>query len=204
MSTVTPSQVKELRERTGAGMMDCKKALVENNGDLEKAIVWLKEKGLASAARKAGRAASEGIVDSYIHLGGRIGVLVEVNCETDFVARTDEFRAFVRDVAMHVAAASPSYVRREDVPDGSVEKEREILRNRTIAEGKPANVVDRIVEGRLEKQFFAQQCLEEQPFVKDPDKTVGNLVKEAIAHLGENIVVRRFARFEVGQDDGTV
>ncbi len=202
MAEISPALVKELRERTGAGMMDCKKALVETAGDMDKAVEWLRQKGLASASKKAGRTASEGIVDAYIHLGGRIGVLIEVNCETDFVARTDEFRSLVRDLAMQVAAASPRFVRREDVPAAEVEKEREILRARALEEGKPANIVDKMVEGRLEKQFFTQACLEEQPFVKNPDKTVGELLKEAIARLGENIVVRRFVRFEVGENLG--
>ncbi len=198
MAVISPAQVKELRERTGAGMMDCKRALEETAGDMEKAIEWLRQKGLAAAAKKAGRATAEGIVDSYIHMGGRIGVLVEVNCETDFVARTDEFRALVHDIAMHVAAANPRWLRREDVPAEVVAKEREILRARTLEEGKPAQVVDRIVEGRLEK-FYAENCLEEQPFVKNPDQTVGQLLKEAIAKLGENMVIRRFARFEMGE-----
>ncbi len=199
MAEVSPALVKALRERTGAGMMDCKAALVATGGDMEKAVEWLRQKGLATAVKKAGRAASQGVVESYVHLGGRIGVLVEVNCETDFVARTEEFRALARDLAMQVAAAAPRYVRREDVPPEEVERERQILRARTLEEGKPAHVVDRIVEGRLEKQFFNQVCLEEQPFIKNPDVTVGQVVKEAIARFGENIVIRRFARFELGE-----
>lgn len=199
MAEIAPALVKDLRERTGAGMMDCKKALLETGGDAEKAVEWLRQKGLATAAKKAGRTASEGIVDAYIHLGGRIGVLIEVNCETDFVARTEPFRALVRDLAMQVAAASPRFIRREEVPAAEVEKEREILRARALEEGKPAHIVDKIVEGRLEKQFFTQACLEEQPFIKNPDQTVGDLLKETIARLGENIVVRRFVRFEVGE-----
>lgn len=202
MAEVSPALVKELRQRTGAGMMDCKKALTETGGDMDKAIDWLRQKGLAAAAKKAGRAASQGLVGSYIHLGGRIGVLVEVNCETDFVARTDEFQALVRDIAMHIAAAAPRYVRRDEIPAAAVEKEREILRARTLEEGKPANIVDKIVEGRLEKQFYNAVCLEEQPFVKNPDITVGQLVKEHIARLGENIVIRRFSRFELGEEVG--
>lgn len=199
MAEIAPALVKDLRERTGAGMMDCKKALVETGGDAEKAVEWLRQKGLATAAKKAGRTASEGIVDAYIHLGGRIGVLIEVNCETDFVARTEPFRALVRDLAMQVAAASPRFIRREEVPAAEVEKEREILRARALEEGRPAHIVDKIVEGRLEKQFFTQACLLEQPFIKNPDQTVGDLLKETIARLGENIVVRRFVRFEVGE-----
>lgn len=199
MAAVSAELVKELRARTGAGMMDCKRALDESGGDMEKAVEWLRQKGLATAAKKAGRVAAEGLVHSYIHAGGRIGVLVEVNCETDFVARTDEFRQFVHDVAMQVAATAPRYVRREDVPPEELEREREILRARTLEEGKPPQVVDRIVEGRLEKQFFAQVCLLDQPFIRNPDVTVGQLVKETIAKLGENVVVRRFARFELGE-----
>lgn len=199
MAEIAPALVKSLRERTGAGMMDCKKALVETGGDAERAVEWLRQKGLATASKKAGRTASEGVVDAYIHLGGRIGVLIEVNCETDFVARTEPFRALVRDLAMQVAAASPRFVRREEVPAAEVEKEREILRARALEEGKPAHIVDKVVEGRLEKQFFTQACLEEQPFIKNPDQTVGDLLKETIARLGENIVVRRFVRFEVGE-----
>jgi elongation factor Ts len=197
---ITAAMVKELRERTGAGMMDCKRALAEANGDMERAIEVLREKGLASAAKKAGRIAAEGVVGSYIHGGGRIGVLVEVNCETDFVAKNDDFRAFVHDVAMHIAASAPQYVRREEVPEDVVAREREILRAQTLNENpnKPANIVDKIVEGRLEK-FYKEVCLLEQPFVKDPDKTVEQLVKEKIAQIGENISIRRFSRFVVGE-----
>lgn len=198
MAVISPSQVKELRERTGAGMMDCKRALEEAGGDMEKAVEWLRQKGLAAAAKKAGRATAEGIVDSYIHMGGRIGVLVEVNCETDFVARTDKFRGLVHDIAMHIAAANPRWLTRADVPADVVAKEREILRARTLEEGKPAQVVEKIVEGRLEK-FFNENCLDEQAFVKNPDITVGQLLKEAIARLGENMVIRRFVRFEMGE-----
>ncbi|SIS90191.1 translation elongation factor Ts [Alicyclobacillus vulcanalis] len=198
MAEITAAMVKELRERTGAGMMDCKKALTEANGDMEQAIVILREKGLAQAAKKAGRIAAEGLVEAYIHGGGRIGVLVEVNCETDFVAKNEEFRTFVKDIAMHIAASNPQYVRREEVPQDVIEREREILRAQTLNEGKPENVVDKIVEGRLEK-FFKENCLLEQPFVKDPDKTVDTLVKEKIATIGENISIRRFARFVVGE-----
>lgn len=197
---ITAAMVKELRERTGAGMMDCKRALAETNGDMERAIEVLREKGLASAAKKAGRIAAEGVVGAYIHGGGRIGVLVEVNCETDFVAKNDDFRAFVHDVAMHIAASAPQYVRREEVPEDVVAREREILRAQTLNENpnKPANIVDKIVEGRIEK-FYKEVCLLEQPFVKDPDKTVEQLVKEKIAQIGENISILRFSRFVVGE-----
>ncbi|GGI94587.1 elongation factor Ts [Alicyclobacillus cellulosilyticus] len=195
---ITAAMVKELREKTGAGMMDCKRALADANGDMERAMELLRERGLASASKKAGRVAAEGVVEAYIHAGGRIGVLVEVNCETDFVAKNAEFRSFVHDIAMHIAAANPAYVRREDVPQEVIEKEREILRAQALNEGRPANVVDRIVEGRLDK-FFKENCLLEQPFVKDPDKTVQELVTEKIAQIGENISIRRFVRFAVGE-----
>ncbi|EPZ46236.1 MULTISPECIES: translation elongation factor Ts [Alicyclobacillus] len=198
MAEITAAMVKELREKTGAGMMDCKKALTEAEGDIERATEVLRERGLASAAKKAGRVAAEGLVEAYIHAGGRIGVLVEVNCETDFVAKNEDFRAFVKDVAMHIAAASPQYVRREDVPSDVVEKEREILRAQTLNEGKPEHIVDKIVEGRIDK-FFKDICLLEQEFVKDPDKTVETLLREKIATIGENISIRRFARYVVGE-----
>lgn len=195
---ITADMVKQLRERTGAGMMDCKRALTEANGDMEKAVEILREKGLAAAAKKAGRIAAEGIVDSYIHGDGRIGVLVEVNIETDFAAKNEEFRAFVKDIAMQIAASKPEYIRREDVPAEVVEKEKEILRAQALNEGKPANIVDRMVEGRIEK-FYKEVCLLEQPFIKDPDKTVQQLLTEKIATIGENINIRRFARFERGE-----
>ncbi|GEO24837.1 elongation factor Ts [Alicyclobacillus acidoterrestris] len=198
MAEITAAMVKELREKTGAGMMDCKKALTEAEGDIERATEVLRERGLASAAKKAGRVAAEGLVESYIHAGGRIGVLVEVNCETDFVAKNEDFRTFVKDVAMHIAAASPQYVRREDVPSDVVEKEREILRAQTLNEGKPEHIVDKIVEGRIDK-FFKDICLLEQEFVKDPDKTIETLLREKIATIGENISIRRFARYVVGE-----
>jgi elongation factor Ts len=195
---VTAQMVKELRERTGAGMMDCKSALAEAGGDLEKAAEVLRKRGLAAAAKKAGRIAAEGAVGSYIHGGGKIGVLVEVNCETDFVARTDEFRELVRDLAMHIAAADPRYLSRDEVTADVLAKEREIFRQRALDEGKPANVVDRIVEGRVGK-FYAETVLLEQPFVKDPDKTVEQVITEKIATIKENIRVRRFARFQLGE-----
>ena len=196
--SVTPQMVKELRERTGAGMMDCKNALLEANGEIEQAIDVLRKKGLASAAKKAGRVTAEGAVGSYIHAGGKIGVLVEINCETDFVARTDEFQELVRDIAMHIAAADPRFVRREEVTEDVLARERAVQREKTLAEGKPEKVVDKIVEGRMEK-FFAEQVLLEQPFVKDPDKTVQDLVNEKVAKIGENVRVRRFSRFKLGE-----
>lgn len=195
---ITASEVKELRERTGAGMMDCKNALVEANGDMERAIEILREKGLAAAAKKAGRIASEGIVEAYIHGNGRIGVLVEVNCETDFVANTKEFRSFVHDIALQIAAANPQYISRDDVPAEVLEKEKEILRQQALNEGKPENILDRIVEGRIEK-FYKDACLLEQPFIRDPDRTIKDIVTEQIAKLGENISVRRFTRYEMGE-----
>lgn len=195
---ISASDVKVLRERTGAGMMDCKKALTEANGDMEKAVELLREKGLAAAAKKSGRIAAEGVVDSYIHMGGRIGVLVEVNCETDFVAKTDQFKTFVRDVAMQVAAANPLYVKREEVPQDIIEKEKEILRIQALNEGKPEKIVDRMVEGRIEK-YYKENCLMEQAFIRDNDKSILDYQKEIIAALGENISVRRFTRYEMGE-----
>lgn len=190
--------VKELREKTGAGILDSKKALEEANNDLNKAIELLREKGLAAAANKAGRIATEGVVESYIHAGGRIGVLVEINCETDFVAKTDQFKEFARDVAMHIAAMNPRYVRREEVPQDEIEKEKEILRAQALNEGKPEKIVDKMVEGRINK-YYEEFCLLEQSFVKDPDKTIANLVSEKISTIGENISIRRFVRYELGE-----
>lgn len=195
---ISAAQVKELRAKTGAGMMDCKKVLTEADGDMERAIELLREKGLAKAEKKADRIAAEGVVESYIHAGGRIGVLVEVNCETDFVAKTDDFRTFVKDVAMQIAAMNPQYVRREEVPAEELEKEKEILRNQALQEGKPEHIVDKMVEGRLGK-FYERVCLLEQPFIKDGDKTIDELVKEKIAKIGENISIRRFVRYELGE-----
>lgn len=195
---VTAEMVKQLRDKTGAGMMDCKRALTDADGDMERASEILREKGLASASKKAGRVAAEGLVESYIHGAGRIGVLVEVNCETDFVGKNEDFKALVKDIAMHIAASNPQYVRREEVPADVVEKEREILKNQTLNEGKPANIVDKIVEGRIDK-FHKDICLMEQMFVKEPDKSIEQLVKEKIAQIGENISIRRFARFVVGE-----
>jgi elongation factor Ts len=195
---ITAQMVKQLRERTGAGMMDCKSALNETKGDMESAVDYLRKKGLAAAAKKAGRVAAEGAVGSYIHGNGRIGVLVEVNCETDFVARTEEFQELVRDIAMHIAAAEPRAVRREEVTQADLDRERSIFRDQALASGKPANIVDRIVDGKIEK-YFSELVLLEQPFVKDPDKTVGQLVTERVAKIGENIQVRRFVRFKLGE-----
>lgn len=195
---ISASKVKELRNITGAGMMDCKRALQEVNGDIDKAVELLREKGLAAAAKKAGRIAAEGVVESYIHMGGKIGVLVEVNCETDFVAKTPEFKAFVRDIAMHIAASNPSYLSREDVSQDEIAKEKEILRAQALNEGKPEKIVDKMVEGRIEK-YFKENCLLEQPFVKDSDKSIDDIIKEQISKIGENINIRRFTRYEMGE-----
>lgn len=195
---ITAEMVKQLRERTGSGMMDCKKALTETNGDIEKAIEYLREKGLAAAAKKAGRIAAEGLVDSYIHGNGRIGVLVEVNIETDFAAANEEFKQLVKDIAMQIAAAKPEYIRREDVPADIIEKEKDILRAQARNEGKPENIIEKMVEGRIEK-YFKEVCLLEQPWIKDPEKTIQQLVTEKISTIGENINIRRFARFERGE-----
>jgi len=194
---ITAQLVKELREKTGVGMMDCKKALMEVEGDLEKAVDFLREKGLAKAAKKAGRIAAEGVVASYIH-GTRIGVLVEINTETDFVAKNDEFKAFVKDVAMQIAASNPQYVAREEVPAEVIEHEKKVLTEQAINEGKPANIAEKMVVGRLEK-FYKEICLLEQPFVKDPDITINDYLMNLIAKIGENIKVRRFVRYEVGE-----
>lgn len=198
MAEVSAALVKELRERTGAGMMDCKKALVAMDGDIEKAIDELRTKGLAKAAKKAGRIASEGLVLAYIHGGGRIGVLVEVNCETDFVAKTDEYKEFVKDIAMQVAAAAPDYVRREEVPEDVLNREKDVLRAQALEEGKPEKIVEKMLAGRIEK-FYKEHCLLEQAFVKDPDKSIQDLVNEKISKIGENISIRRFVRYEVGE-----
>ncbi len=195
---VTAAMVKELRERTNAGMMDCKKALQETNGDMDKAIELLREKGLAAAAKKAGRLAAEGLVESYIHGNGRIGVLVEVNSETDFVAKTPAFKELVKDIAMQIAASRPEYVNKEEVPEDILEREKHILKVQAQNEGKPEKIIDKMVVGRLEK-FYKEVCLLEQPFIKDPDISVGELITNSIAKIGENIQVRRFARFELGE-----
>lgn len=195
---ISAKMVQELRAKTGAGIMDCKRALTETDGDIEKAVDALRKKGLAAAAKKAGRVTSEGAVTSYIHAGGKLGVLLEVNCETDFVAKTDQFQQLVKDISMHVAAANPLYLKREDVPEDLLAKEREIYRAQFLESGKPEKVVDKIVDGKIEK-YFSDICLHEQEFVKDSDKTVQQLVTETIAQLGENINIRRFVRFALGE-----
>ena len=195
---ITAAMVKELRERTQAGMMDCKNALIETKGDMEKAIEYLREKGLAANAKKAGRIASEGMVDSYIHMGGKIGVLLEVNCETDFVANTDAFKNLCHDLALQIAASKPLYISKEEVPQAELDKEREILRAQALNEGKPEKIVDRMVEGRIEK-YYKEVCLLEQPFVKNPDITVQALVNETALASGEKISVRRFTRYDRGE-----
>nr|WP_281412930.1 translation elongation factor Ts [Geobacter grbiciae] len=196
--SITAAQVNELRKATGAGLMDCKKALTETGGDHEKAIDYLRKKGLAAASKKAGRVASEGAVGSYIHAGGKIGVLVEVNCETDFVARNENFQAFVKDIAMHIAAAAPQYVRREEVTADVVEREKEIYRAKARETGKPENIIEKIIEGQVNK-FYADICLLEQQYVKDSDKTVQQFLNETIASIGENISIRRFVRYALGE-----
>ncbi len=196
---ISAADVKALREKTGVGMMACKKALVEADGDLAGAEKILRKKGAATAAKKAGRATGEGKVEAYIHTGGKIGVLVEINCETDFAARSEDFNQLVRDVAMHVAAAAPRWVRREEVTEADLADEREIARDQALKSGKPENIVEKIVDGKMEK-FYAEHVLLEQPFVRDPDKSVGQLVEAAVAKIGENIQVRRFARFVLGDE----
>lgn len=200
---ISAAQVKDLRERSGAPMMDCKNALTEARGDVEQALILLRKKGITMAAKKAARVTSEGSVGSYIHAGGKIGVLVEINCESDFVARTDDFKDLVKDVAMHIAAADPKFVRREDVTPEAYEKEKEIYRAQAASTGKPANVVEKIVEGKMAK-FYEEVCLYDQPFVKEPGINVSQLIASKIGKLGENISVRRFARFKVGDAGETV
>ena len=194
----TAQDVVKLRTATGAGMMDCKKALTESDGDFDKAVTWLREKGIAAAAKKQDRIAAEGAVGSYIHMGGKIGVLVEINCETDFVARSDQFKTLIKDIAMQIAAANPKYVRVEEVPAEEVEKEKEVLTAQSLNEGKPAAVVEKMVQGRIQK-FYKEICLMEQDFVKDPDKSVKEVVNEAVLALGEKISIRRFVRYEMGE-----
>ena len=195
---ISASLVRDLREKTGAGIMDCKKALAETELNFEAAVTYLREKGLASAAKRADKATSEGAVGSYIHAGGKVGVIVEVNCETDFVAKTDEFQSFVKDIAMHIAALNPLYVKREDVPQDVIDKERSIYKTQALESGKPEKVVEKMVDGKVGK-FFQEVCLLEQSFVKDPDRTVKELLTATIAKLGENISIKRFARFKVGE-----
>jgi elongation factor Ts len=195
---ITAEQVKTLREKTGVGLMDCKDALKVSNGDMDKAVDYLREKGLAKAQKRVGRAATEGTISVYIHMGGKIATMVEVNCETDFVAKTEQFQAFAKDVAMQVTAATPTYVRREDVPEDVKEKEKEIYRRQAKESGKPEKILDKIAEGKLEK-FYQEMCLLEQPFIKNPDVTVKGLLDDLIAKMGENILVRRFLRFQLGE-----
>lgn len=196
---ITASQVQELRKRTNVGMMDCKKALTEADGDMEKAIEILRTRGIAKAQDRAGRAAKEGVIEAYIHAGAKLGVLLEVNSETDFVARTDEFQSFTKDVAMHIAAAAPLVVSREELDESLLEKEKAIYREQALQEGKPEKVVDRIVEGRVDK-YYQEVCLMEQSFVKDPDKTVQDLLNELVAQCGENVTIRRFTRYVLGDE----
>ncbi len=193
---ITAKMVSELRQKTGAGLMDCKKALTESGADLEQAEKYLRKKGIASADKKAGRSTQEGLIETYIHLGGKVGVMIEINCETDFVAKTDDFKTLARDICLHIAASSPRFVRREEVDEDSLKAEREVAAAQ--AEGKPAHAIEKIVEGKLEK-YYAGICLLYQPFVKNPDQTVNEVIKEKVGKLGENIVVSRFARFQVGE-----
>lgn len=198
MTQINAQMVKELRDKTGAGMMDCKKALGEADGDLDNAIKYLREAGVASAAKKSGRATSEGLIYSYIHPGDKLGVLVEINCETDFVARTDDFRAFAKDICMQVAATDPRVVTREEVTEDLIASEKEVYRNIAEKEGKPEKIIEKIIEGKMDK-FYSEACLLEQPFVKDTDKTIGDLVTDMISKLGENMAIRRFVRFRLGE-----
>ena len=199
MSNITAAMVKELREKSGAGMMDCKAALSECDGDMEKAVDYLRKKGIATAAKRAGRATSEGTVQSYIHMGGKIGVMVEINCETDFVAKTDDFKDFAKNIAMHVAATNPVGIVPEDVPQDGVDREREIYKAQVLEMGKPENMVDKIAEGKLNK-FFKESCLMNQQYVKEPDKTIADYLNEVIAKTGEKITIKRFARFQIGAE----
>jgi len=195
---ITAEMVKELRQSTGAGMMDCKKALVKTEGNIAEAVDYLRENGLAAAAKKAGRIASEGVVEAYIHAGGRVGVMIELNCETDFVAKTDNFKTLARDIAMQVAATNPSCVRREEVLPEVLEHEREILRVQALNEGKPANIVEKMINGRVEK-YYKEACLMEQTFIKNPDQTITQLINETISKIGENVSIRRFTRYQLGE-----
>lgn len=198
MADISAEMVKELREKTGSGIMDCKKALKESEGDLEKALDFLRKKGLAAAAKRSARATSEGAIMSYIHMGGKIGVMVEVNCETDFVAKNDEFQAFARDIAMHIAAVNPAGLSPEDIPAAVIEREREIYRVRALEQGKPENILDKIVEGQVQK-FYKDACLLSQPFVKNPQVTIEEYTKEVIGKMGENIRISRFVRYQLGE-----
>ena len=195
---ITAAMVKELRQTTGAGMMDCKKALVKTEGNIEEAVDYLRENGLAAAAKKAGRIASEGVVEAYIHAGGRVGVMIELNCETDFVAKTDNFKSLARDIAMQIAATNPSCVRREEIAPEVLEHERDILRAQALNEGKPANIIEKMITGRVEK-YYKEACLMEQTFIKNPDQTITQLINETISKIGENVSIRRFARYQLGE-----
>jgi elongation factor Ts len=198
MSNISATMVKQLREKSGAGMMDCKKALIESDGDIEKAVEYLRKKGIATAQKRSGRSLSEGTIQTYIHMGGKLGVMVEVGCETDFVAKNDDFIAFAKNIAMHVAAINPMGITTEDVPREIIEKELEIYKSQALEMGKPEKIVEKIAEGKLNK-FYKDNCLMQQPYVKDPDKTVTDLLNELIAKIGENISIKRFVRFQVGE-----
>ncbi|MBW1813013.1 MAG: translation elongation factor Ts [Deltaproteobacteria bacterium] len=198
MSTISAATVKQLREKTGAGMMDCKQALTECDGDMDKAVDFLRKKGLATAAKRSGRAMSEGVVESYIHLGGKIGVMVEVNCETDFVAKNDEFKEFSKNIAMHIAATNPLGVKEEDIAEEIVNREKEVYKGQALEMGKPEKMIDKIVEGKLSK-FLKESCLLNQAYVRDPEVTIADLLNELIAKMGENITISRFARFQIGE-----
>ena len=198
MAEINAAIVKQLREKTGAGMMDCKKALVEVEGDMEKAVEFLRKKGLATAQKRAGRAMSEGMIQSYIHMTGKLGVLVEVNCETDFVAKNEDFQEFAKNIAMHIAASNPLGIKPEDVPEEIIENEKSIYRAQAIEMGKPENILDKIVEGKL-KKFYQENCLLNQPFVRDPDMSIADLINDLIAKIGENITIKRFVRYQIGE-----
>ncbi len=198
MATISAGMVKDLREKTGAGMMDCKQALAQSDGDMEKAVDFLRKKGLATAQKRAGRSMSQGVIQSYIHMGGKIGVLVEVNCETDFVAKTDDFKEFVKNIAMHIAASNPVGIAKEDIPAALIDREMEIYRAQVLEMGKPANMVEKIAEGKLAK-FFKDSCLLTQPYVRDPNVTISDILTEVIGRTGENIVIKRFVRFQIGE-----
>jgi elongation factor Ts len=198
MTEINATMVKQLREKTGAGMMDCKKALTECDGNMDKAVDFLRKKGLATAQKRAGRAMTEGTIQSYIHMGGKLGVLVEVNCETDFVARNDDFREFTKNIAMHIAASNPLGIRPEDIPEDTIEREKEIYRAQAKEMGKPEKVVEKIVEGKLDR-FFKDNCLLNQAYVRDPDMTISDLLTELIGKIGENITVKRFVRYQIGE-----
>ena len=198
MAEITAALVKQLREKSGAGMMDCKNALKECDGDIEKASDFLRKKGLATAAKRAGRAMSEGVVEAYIHMGGKLGVIVEVNCETDFVAKNDDFKEFARNVAMHIAATNPVGIKEEDVPEDVVNREREVYRGQALELGKPEKMIEKIVDGKMNK-FFKENCLMNQAYVRDPDLTIADLINELIAKIGENITIKRFVRYQIGE-----